>query len=162
MPTIVGNYQLVKKIGEGGYGKIFLGHPVIGYVPGQEVVLKQVKLPSNKQEREMCLRCVWCGGHPFSLCVSVAPPPTSPTSPTFATTLLLTGCTSSPAPRRRPVPFNKTKKKPSPSPFSFILFPHTALLAECETHVIRHPPPSITTRTHTQNEPKTTTGRYPS
>lgn len=58
MPTIVGNYELVKKIGEGGYGKIFLGRPVIGFVPGDEVVLKQVKLPTNKQEREMCLRCV--------------------------------------------------------------------------------------------------------
>jgi serine/threonine protein kinase len=58
MPTIVGNYELLRKIGEGGYGKIFLANRVIGFVPGDEVVLKQVKLPTNKQEREMCLRCV--------------------------------------------------------------------------------------------------------
>ena len=72
MPTIVGNYELVKKIGEGGYGKIFLGRPVIGFVPGEHVVLKQVKLPSNKQEREMCLRYVsdvWC-----SFPAGVSPP----------------------------------------------------------------------------------------
>lgn len=64
MPNTVGNYELIKKIGEGGYGKIFLGRRVIGFVPGEEVVLKQVKLPSNKQEREMCLRCV--DGHDVS------------------------------------------------------------------------------------------------
>ena len=52
--VVVGNFELIKKIGEGGYGKIFLARRVIGH--GDEVVLKQVKLPANKQEREMCLR----------------------------------------------------------------------------------------------------------
>lgn len=68
MPTIVGNYEILKKIGQGGYGKIFLGRRkgVLGPVPNDEVVLKQVKLPSNKQEREMCLRCVSAVvGHAF-------------------------------------------------------------------------------------------------
>ena len=53
--AVVGDYELTRKIGEGGYGRIFLGRKVNG-LDEPEVVLKQVKLPSKKTEREMCLR----------------------------------------------------------------------------------------------------------
>ena len=54
--TVVGEYELIRKIGEGGYGKIFIARRVSGNGPSSEVVLKQVKLPTRKQDREMCLR----------------------------------------------------------------------------------------------------------
>ena len=54
--TVVGEYELIRKIGEGGYGKIFIARRVSGNGPSSEVVLKQVKLPTRKQAREMCLR----------------------------------------------------------------------------------------------------------
>lgn len=54
--TVVGEYELIRKIGEGGYGKIFIARRVSGNGPASEVVLKQVKLPTRKQDREMCLR----------------------------------------------------------------------------------------------------------
>ena len=53
---VAGNYEFTKKIGEGGYGKIFLARRIVGHV-GEDLVVKQQKLPVNKQEREMCLRC---------------------------------------------------------------------------------------------------------
>ena len=60
MPTVVGPYEVTRKIGEGGYGKIFLARRLARRVgraiDDDEVVLKQVKLPTNKLEREMCLR----------------------------------------------------------------------------------------------------------
>ena len=42
--TVVGEYELIRKIGEGGYGKIFIARRVSGNGPASEVVLKQVKL----------------------------------------------------------------------------------------------------------------------
>ena len=54
--TVVGECELIRKIGEGGYGKIFIARRVSGNGPSSEVVLKQVKLPTRKQDREMCLR----------------------------------------------------------------------------------------------------------
>ena len=59
MPTVVGPYEVTRKIGEGGYGKIFLARRLARRVgraiDDYEVVLKQVKLPTKKLEREMCL-----------------------------------------------------------------------------------------------------------
>ena len=58
MPQIVGDYELIRAIGEGGYGKIFLAR-LLSDPAGDAssyLVVKQVKLPTNKEEREMCLR----------------------------------------------------------------------------------------------------------
>ena len=54
--AVVGDYEVSRKIGEGGYGRIFLGRRVTSSPDAPEVVLKQVKLPAKKSEREMCLR----------------------------------------------------------------------------------------------------------
>ena len=51
--TVVGEYELIRKIGEGGYGKIFIARRVSGNGPSSEVVLKQVKLPTRKQDRDV-------------------------------------------------------------------------------------------------------------
>ena len=57
MPVaVVGDYEVSRKIGEGGYGRIFLGRRITSSPDAPEVVLKQVKLPAKKFEREMCLR----------------------------------------------------------------------------------------------------------
>ena len=59
--AVVGDYELTRKIGEGGYGRIFSGGRSNGWT---NRVGKQVKLPSKKTEREMCLREVSSGGAP--------------------------------------------------------------------------------------------------
>ena len=53
MPVaVVGDYEVSRKIGEGGYGRIFLGRRITSSPDAPEVVLKQVKLPAKKFERE--------------------------------------------------------------------------------------------------------------